>query len=97
MATSDGRTEEQVRRDIEAEREQLASAVEQLREELGEATDVTSKLRAKLPAVAGAALAGGFVLAGGVGATMRYFARRGRERQRHEVARLGRWAIFDRD
>jgi hypothetical protein len=79
MAT-DGRTSDQVRREIEAEREQLASAVEQLRDELGEATDVTGKLRAKLPVVAAGTLSAGFVLAGGVGATMRYFARRGRER-----------------
>jgi hypothetical protein len=35
------------------------------------------------------------VLAGGVGATMRYFARRGREG--HEKMRVGRWSIFDRD
>jgi hypothetical protein len=79
MATN-ARTEEQVRRELEAEREQLASAVEQLRDELGEATDVTGKLRAKLPVVAAGALSAGFVLSGGVGATMRYFARRGRER-----------------
>jgi hypothetical protein len=79
MATN-ARTPEQVRREIEAEREQLASAVEQLRDELGEATDVTGKLRAKLPVVAAGALSAGFVLSGGVGATMRYFARRGRER-----------------
>jgi hypothetical protein len=79
MATN-GRTEEQVRRELEAEREQLASAVEQLRDELGEATDVTGKLRAKLPVVAAGALSAGFVFSGGVGATMRYFARRGRER-----------------
>ena len=96
MAT-DGRTAEQVRRDIEAEREQLATAVEQLRDELGEATDVTSKLRAKLPLIAAAALSCGFVLAGGVGATMRYFARRSREHRRHETARLGRWSIYDRN
>jgi len=77
---ANARTEEQVRRELEAEREQLASAVEQLRHELGEATDVTGKLRAKLPVVAAGALSAGFVLSGGVGATMRYFARRGRER-----------------
>jgi hypothetical protein len=77
---ANARTEEQVRRELEAEREQLASAVEQLRDELGEATDVTGKLRAKLPVVAAGALSAGFVLSGGVGATMRYFARRGRER-----------------
>ena len=94
-ATTDGRTPEQVRREIEHEREELATAVEQLRDELGEATDIGGKLRAKLPAVAVGALGAGFVLAGGIGATMRYFARRGRERT--ERARVGRWAIFDRD
>jgi hypothetical protein len=34
----------------------------------------------KLPALAAGAASVGFVLAGGIGATMRYFARRGRER-----------------
>jgi hypothetical protein len=92
---TNGRTPEQVRLEIEAEREQLASAVEHLRDELGEATDVTGKLRSKLPVVAAGALSAGFVLAGGVGATMRYFARRGREG--HEKARLGRFSLFDRD
>ena len=48
---TDGRTAEQVRRDIEDERERLATAVEQLREGMGEATDVASRLRAKLPFV----------------------------------------------
>jgi hypothetical protein len=96
MASSNGnRTTAQIRSDLEAEREQLAGAVEQLREELGEATDVTGKLKAKLPVVAGAAASVGFVLAGGVGATMRYFARRGREG--HEKVRVGRWSISDRD
>jgi hypothetical protein len=74
------RTQEQIRSDIEAEREQLADAVEHLRGSLGEATDITGKLKAKLPLVAGAAATAGFVLAGGVGATMRYFARRGRDK-----------------
>jgi hypothetical protein len=73
------RTQDQVRADIAAEREQLATAVEQLRDSLGEATDVTGKLKAKLPLVAAGAASVGFILAGGVGATMRYFARRGRE------------------
>ena len=95
MATTNGRTPEQVRREIEAEREQLAVAVEHLRDELGEVTDVSGKLRAKLPVVAAGALSAGFVLAGGIGATMRYFARRGREG--HEKARIGRFSIFDRD
>ncbi|HEY3182157.1 MAG TPA: DUF3618 domain-containing protein [Gaiellaceae bacterium] len=93
--TTDGRTPEQIRREIEQEREQLASAVDQLRGELGEAADISGKLRAKLPVVAVGALSAGFVLAGGVGATMRYFARRGREG--HEKVRVGRFSIFDRD
>lgn len=74
------RTEEQVRRDIEREREELAGAVEHLRGSLGEAADISGKLKSKLPVVAAGAASVGFVLAGGVGATMRYFARRGRDR-----------------
>jgi hypothetical protein len=89
------RTEEQVRKDIEAEREQLAGAVEHLRGELGQATNLTGQLRAKLPLVAGGAASAGFVLAGGIGATMRYFARRGRDG--HETARVGRRSLRNRD
>ena len=95
MPPTNTRTPEQVRADIETEREQLAGAVEHLRDSLGEATDVTGKVKAKLPIVAGAAASVGFVLAGGVGATMRYFARRGRDG--HERVRVGRWSIRDRD
>jgi hypothetical protein len=78
--SANGRTPDAIRRDIEAEREQLAQAVEELREGLGEATDVAGKLRARLPAVAVGALGAGFFLAGGIGATMRLLARKGRER-----------------
>jgi hypothetical protein len=74
------RTEEQVRNDIEREREELAGAVEHLRGSLGDAADISGKLKSKLPVVAAGAASVGFVLAGGVGATMRYFARRGRDR-----------------
>ena len=81
MAPRNARTPEQVRRDIEAEREQLAEAVETLRTGIGDATNVTAKLRERLPVVATGALGAGFFLAGGVGATMRFFARRGRERR----------------
>jgi hypothetical protein len=76
------RTTEQVRRDIDSERERLASALDELRGSIGEATDIGGKLKAKLPLAAGAAATVGFVLAGGVGATARYFARRGREDRR---------------
>src|SRR2546421_106817 len=64
MPARNGRTPEQVRRDIETEREQLASAVESLREEVGEAANVTAKLRGKLPVVAAGAAGAGFILAG---------------------------------
>ena len=80
VVSSNGRTPDTVRREIEAEREQLAHAVEDLREGLGEVTDVTARLRDKLPAIAAGALGAGFFLAGGIGATMRFIARKGRER-----------------
>jgi shikimate kinase len=79
--TSAPRTPDQVRRELQSERERLASSVERLRDALGEATNIGEKLKAKLPLAAGAAASTGFVLAGGVGATMRYFARRGREKR----------------
>ena len=82
MATTslNGRTPETIRREIERERRELADAVEQLRDGLGEATNVAAKLRTHLPVVAAGALGAGFFLAGGVGATMRFFARKGRDR-----------------
>lgn len=82
MATAslNGRTSEMVRGEIERERAELAAAVEQLREGLGEAADIAAKLRARLPVVAAGALGAGFFLAGGIGATMRFLARKGRER-----------------
>ncbi len=82
MATvsQNGRTSEAVRREIERERKELEAAVEQLKDGLGDATDVAGKLRGKLPVVAAGALGAGFFLAGGIGATMRLLARKGRER-----------------
>jgi hypothetical protein len=68
-------TTESLKREIEAEREQLAASVEQLRGELG----VAAKMKAKLPLLAGGAVAAGFVLSGGIGAGMRFLARRSRE------------------
>ena len=84
------RTTEDVRREIESEREQLAVAVEELRE----AADVTALVRAKLPAIAAGAAGAGFFLAGGVGATMRLLARRGREGR--TKAKAGRFTLVDR-
>jgi Protein of unknown function (DUF3618) len=91
MATTDGRTPEQVRRDIETERERLADAVDDLRSEM----DVNAKLRGKLPLAAVAALGAGFVVSGGIGATMRLLMRRSREGRTR--ARFGPFSLVDRD
>jgi hypothetical protein len=72
---SNTRSVEDVRRDIEQERERLATAAENLRQRM----DVTAALRAKLPLVAAGAIGAGFFFAGGVGATARLLLRRGRE------------------
>jgi hypothetical protein len=95
MAAGNARSLEEIRRQIEAERDELATAVDTLRVEIGEATNVGAKLKAKLPAVAAGALGAGFVLGGGIGATMRLFARKSREGT--EKARFGRFRLVDRD
>jgi hypothetical protein len=92
---SNGHSQETVRKQIQDEREQLAHAVEQLRAELQEAANVAERLKGKLPLLAGGALAGGFVLAGGLGATARLIFRRGREGR--ERARVGRFRVLERD
>jgi hypothetical protein len=81
------RKPEAVRRDIEFERERLAQALDSLR--------AAAKVRVRAPALAAAALGAGFVLAGGIGATVRLLFRRGREGS--EKARAGRFSIVDRD
>ena len=91
MATANGRTPEQVRRDIEAERDRLADAVDDLRSEM----DVNAKLRPKLPLAAAAALGAGFVVSGRIGATMRLLMRRSREGR--TKARFGPFSLVDRD
>jgi hypothetical protein len=60
-------SEQELRRELSQEREQLADAVESLRE----ATNVRTILRSNLPAATAGALGTGFVLAGGIGATVR--------------------------
>jgi LPS O-antigen subunit length determinant protein (WzzB/FepE family) len=86
---------EEVRRDLEQERDQLASAADSLRENIEEATDIAGKMRANLPLVAGGALAAGFVLAGGIGATARFIFRRGREGT--TIGRIGPIRFVDDD
>lgn len=91
MATARNRTTEQVRRDIEAERELLGMAVDDLRAGM----DVNAKLKDKLPVAAAAALGIGFVVSGGIGATMRLLMRRSREGR--TKARFGPFSLVDRD
>jgi hypothetical protein len=86
--------EQQLRSELREERERLAKAVETLRDELGEATDVGAKLRANLPLAAAGALGVGFVVSGGIGATMRLLMRRGREGK--PAAKIGRFRLVDR-
>jgi hypothetical protein len=69
--------------------------VETLREEAKKATDVVTKLRDNLPLVAAGAFGLGFFLAGGVGSTAKWFARRSREGR--EKARLGQYSLVDLD
>ena len=91
MGGGNSRTADQVRRDIETEREQLADAVDDLRAGM----NLSGVLRSKLPIVAAGALGAGFVLAGGIGATMRLIMRRSREGA--TKARFGRFSLVDRD
>ncbi len=88
------RTPAEVRRELAAERDELAGAVDDLRKEIDEVTDVAGKLRANLPVVTAGALGAGFLLAGGIGATMRWLARRSREGR--EKARLGPFSFVER-
>ncbi len=72
--------ETEVREQIRKERTALADSLEELRGELGEATDVAGKLGGVLPMALAGAAGAGFLLGGGIGASVRYFMRRSRER-----------------
>jgi Protein of unknown function (DUF3618) len=82
--------ETRIREEIAAERAELARTLDELRAEV----DVTRKLGRKLPVVAAGALGAGFVLGGGIGATVRLVMRRGREGK--EQARVGRFSLAKR-
>lgn len=90
MAATNGRTPAQVRHDIETERDELARALDSLRNGIGDVTDVAAKVRANLPLVAAAAAGAGFLLAGGLGATLRLLSRRSRRR-----VSLGRYTLVE--
>lgn len=96
MAARNDRTPAQVRLELEAERERLAQAVDTLRAGVKDATDVRAKVRDNLPIVAAGALGAGFLLAGGIGATVRLLFRRKDEDEGREI-RVGRYSIIDRE
>jgi hypothetical protein len=89
MAITEPVTTEELRRELDRERHQLARAVEALREN----ADPTTHLGERLPLLLAAAFAVTFVAAGGIGATMRLFARRSREG--HKSLRIGRFLLID--
>lgn len=93
MATTEPETE-RLRQELRSERQQLADAVETLRAEIGAATDISGKLRAKLPLAALGAAGAGFVFSGGIGATARLLFRRSREGD--EKAKAGRFSLIER-
>lgn len=86
------REDAKLREEIRTERAALADAVDDLRRAIGEAADVSGKLRAKLPVAAAGALGLGFLKAGGIGATARLLMRRGREGD--VKAKAGRFRII---
>jgi hypothetical protein len=88
------KSDERLREELAAERTALADAVDDLRAELGEATNVGAKIQSKLPIVAAGAFGLGFVKAGGIGATMRLLMRRSREGE--VKAKAGRFRLVDR-
>ena len=71
MAAPSSHSPGDVRLEIASERQQLAEAVDSMRAGLD--------LRGKLPVLAAAAAGAGFLLAGGIGATVRLLARKSRE------------------
>ena len=75
MAVAEASSADQIQQQLDAERGQLAAAVGSLRSELA----LEPKLRSRLPLATAVAFAVGFLLAGGIGATMRLLFRRGRE------------------
>ena len=83
-------TPPELRRELAAERERLVESMERLRGSL----DVGATVQPRLPLVLVGAFAVGFVLSGGIGATMRLLARRGREG--HAKARIGRLVLVER-
>lgn len=82
MATTErsDREVEELRRQLAHERAELVADLAALRD----GASPVEAVRSRLPLLALAAFAGGFVLAGGIGATVKLVFRRGRERRRRD-------------
>jgi hypothetical protein len=82
------RTPEQIRAEIERNRQELGTAVEQLRVEVVKLTDWRAQLRRYEPQVLIGAGVAGFVLGGGIAAVGALtFGRRRRKKQQKLLAR----------
>jgi hypothetical protein len=89
-----GKRDAKLREELHAEQQGLADAVADLKRELAKATDISGKLKARLPVVAAGAFGLGFLKAGGVGAAARLVMRRSREGD--VKAKAGRFKLIDR-
>jgi hypothetical protein len=70
--------DEEIRRELGTERQELTDAVTTLRTEIASAKDIKGKLRTKLPAIAAGTAGLAFVALGGVRRTIGLITRRGR-------------------
>jgi hypothetical protein len=98
MAIAEQPDDVEVRAELREERRQLAESLDDLRSGIDDATDLRSQLEGRiapiLPLALLATFAAGFVLAGGIGATVRLVLRMSREGR--VVAKVGRFALVDR-
>jgi hypothetical protein len=81
-----GRTPEEIRASIEANREALAVEVVRLRGEVAEITDWRKQLRKNQPAVLAASAVGGFLVGGGLVGLVGIVTFRGRRRRKAAAA-----------
>jgi hypothetical protein len=84
---------DQLRREIEMERDELVDAVGSLRRTARTAR-LTRPLQRRLPVLLGGMFLVGFLVSGGVGAAARLAFRRGREGR--SVLRVGRFTVVER-
>jgi hypothetical protein len=98
MAIADGPEDVEVHAELREERRRLAESLDELRSGIDDATDLRSQLAGRiapvLPLALVATFAAGFVLAGGIGATVRLMLRISREGR--VVATAGRFSLVEK-